>query len=158
MDNDFLRNVSHLLCEAFVKFEDKPDQFYKCYMDGVTDMLNLVVERDHTEDQTRLNAEPPKDAGITFFEPLSGRYFDMSLEKFDQAVREVLRQSRTCPNITVNEWFDTLGLEPQLVFGDAYYWLNIPDPFLNTTTEVINGKPVCVIHYMERPTNAPAIV
>lgn len=38
-----ISNINDLLKEGYFKYEDKPAEEYKAYMDGFTDLLNLVV-------------------------------------------------------------------------------------------------------------------
>ena len=38
-----ISNINDILKEAYFKYEDRPAEEYKAYMDGVTDLLNLIV-------------------------------------------------------------------------------------------------------------------
>ena len=149
--NKMLKELNVLLLDAFKKFDDKPDQFYKCYMDGVTDALDMVMR---CEDDA---PNEPEEKGLLFYEPLSGRYFTMTLDAFDQALKKVRKIANAGDVMTVNDWFECLGLEPQMVFGYAYFWETIPDPFVSTSTDIRNGKPVWTIYYTEKPTNKSII-
>lgn len=45
-----ITNVNDILKEAYFKYEDRPAEEYKAYMDGFTDLLNLVILEKEADD------------------------------------------------------------------------------------------------------------
>ena len=58
-----------------------------------------------------------------FYEPLSGRYFKSNWNDISKAANELNAKSLSdiCGHITLNEWFEKLGLEP-IDVGDDIGW------------------------------------
>lgn len=52
----FIDNLNDILKEAWLRYEDRSAEEYRAYMDGVTDMLNFVLdERRKVEEAARIS-------------------------------------------------------------------------------------------------------
>lgn len=52
----FVDNFNDILKEAWLRYEDRSAEEYRAYMDGVTDMLNLVLdEHRRVKEATRVS-------------------------------------------------------------------------------------------------------
>ena len=91
---------------------------------------------------------------IKCFESLTGRYFVSSRNQIDKAVNEFNRQLRDSMTISMNDWFDLLGLD-HVVAGDILSW-DIDRGYVETCYSSKlddDGMPCLVVGYVEPPRN-----
>lgn len=97
---------------------------------------------DHTASNSRLKC----------FETLSGRYFVASKTQIDKAVNEFNRQLMNDCSVSLNEWYDLLGLD-QVRVGDLLGW-DVDRGFVETCYSSKldeEGEPCLVLNYVEPP-------
>lgn len=105
---NYVSDVIKLINDSLANYEDHQVFYY--YMQGLTDMLNIVDALAFDEEPSTAKADETDQE--TFFEPLSGRYFKSSKSEVMNAVANANKQIVQEEYITVNEWFDHLKLEP----------------------------------------------
>lgn len=92
---------------------------------------------------------------IKCFESLTGRYFVSSKNQIDKAVNEFNRQLRDDMTISLNDWFDLIGLE-HVKAGDMLSW-DIDRGYVETCYASRldeEGVPCLVVNYVEPPRNS----
>lgn len=86
------------------------------------------------------------------FDSLSGRYFTATKNQIDKAVNEFNRQLRDDMRISLNEWYDLVGLD-QNKLGDMLGW-DIDRGYIETCYASRldeEGMPCLVVNYVEPP-------
>lgn len=86
------------------------------------------------------------------FDSLSGRYFTATKNQIDKAVNEFNRQLRDDVRISLNEWYDMIGLDQNKV-GDMLGW-DIDRGYIETCYASRldeEGLPCLVVNYVEPP-------
>lgn len=86
------------------------------------------------------------------FDSLSGRYFTATKNEIDKAVNEFNRQLRDDMRISLNEWYDLIGLD-QNKLGDMLGW-DIDRGYIETCYASRldeEGMPCLVVNYVEPP-------
>lgn len=86
------------------------------------------------------------------FDSLSGRYFAATRNQIDKAVNEFNRQLRDDMRISLNEWYDLIGLD-QNKLGDMLGW-DIDRGYIETCYASRlddEGTPCLVVNYVEPP-------
>jgi hypothetical protein len=103
----------------------------KQYQNKVIEMVGEKKEREIRDDiaKDRVLENPPKDNQIIItgggdvlcLDMISGRYFKNDIEKIRQAVNELNRQMISDMSITLNEFYDEIGL-PHNKMGEDLGW------------------------------------
>lgn len=86
------------------------------------------------------------------FDSLSGRYFVSTKNEIDKAVNEFNRQLRDDMRISLNDWYDLIGLDTNK-FGDMLGW-DIERGYVETCYASRldeDGLPCLVVNYVEPP-------
>lgn len=86
------------------------------------------------------------------FDSLSGRYFVSTRNEIDKAVNEFNRQLRDDMRISLNDWYDLIGLDTNKL-GDMLGW-DIERGYIETCYASRldeDGLPCLVINYVEPP-------
>lgn len=86
------------------------------------------------------------------FDSLSGRYFVSTKNEIDKAVNEFNRQLRDDMRISLNDWYDLIGLDTNKL-GDMLGW-DIERGYVETcyTSRLDeDGLPCLVVNYVEPP-------
>ena len=89
---------------------------------------------------------------IKCFDSLSGRYFVSTKNQIDKAVNEFNRQLRDDMRMSLNEWYDMIGLD-QNKLGDLMSW-DIDHGYIETCYASRldeEGMPCLVVNYVEPP-------
>lgn len=133
------------------------------YKDKVIDIAPEKVEKiKDAVAQEKLNKQPKKDKEVIVtnkgehlcFEPLSSRYFKTSIEELERCRNDLNMRMRSENNISVNEWFDAIGLkEIDSSLGDEAGW-NIDDGYIDISLVsgiAGDGTPCLVITYDNPP-------
>lgn len=86
------------------------------------------------------------------FDSLSGRYFVLTKNEIDKAVNEFNRQLRDDMRISLNDWYDLIGLDTNKL-GDMLGW-DIERGYVETCYASRldeDGLPCLVVNYVEPP-------
>lgn len=88
------------------------------------------------------------------YDPMSGRYFKSDIEKVRSAINEINRRLLGDVYISVNEFYELLGLKP-IELGDDLGW-NVDKGYLDvhfTSDLADDGTPCLVLNYSVLPVN-----
>ena len=134
----------------------------RTYRDKVLETVGEDKEREIRQkaaiEQQQKTPEPKTlivDTGagqIKCFDPLSGRYFPSSKNLIDKAVNEFNLQLRSDMRISLNEWYDLIGVEHNQL-GDKVGW-DIDRGYIETCYSSRlddSGLPCLVVNYVEPP-------
>lgn len=135
---------------------------FKDYKDKVVETIGEKKEKDIRGNvvKDKLEKNPVKDNEIVItakgdslcYEPLSGRYFKSDIEKIRKAVNEINRRLILDSYVSLNEFYDELGLE-YTELGDDLGW-RIESGLLEIdyyTQLAKNGEPCLAMDYVVRP-------
>lgn len=113
------------------------------------DIRDKVAEKHITENPVSNNEVIITGNGDTLcYDILSGRYFNSNIENIKRAVNEVNRRMRDELSISLNEFYDEIGL-PNIKIGDKIGW-NIDKGYVDITySSKISEKnvPCLVLNY-----------
>lgn len=143
------------------------DATFKSYRDVVTEKIGEEAEKDihkdvaakkmkeHVSDiqDAKIINLPHGDDTVWCYDPLVDRYFWYSINSINSAVNIFNRQMRYDVKLSVNEWFDTLGLD-HAVLAEGLGWDIDTNGYLELTFDSRldrNGKPAMVLVYTNPP-------
>lgn len=89
---------------------------------------------------------------IKCFDSLSSRYFVATKNQIDKAVNDFNRQLRDDMRMSLNEWYDLIGLD-EMKLGDTIGW-DIDRGYIETCYASRldeEGQPCLVVNYVEMP-------
>lgn len=134
----------------------------RTYRDKVLETVGEDKEREIRQkaaiDQQQSTPEPQtlvvsSAAGqLKCFDSLSGRYFVSTKNEIDKAVNEFNRQLRDDMRISLNDWYDLIGLDTNKL-GDMLGW-DIERGYVETCYASRldeDGLPCLVVNYVEPP-------
>ena len=134
----------------------------RTYRDKVLETVGEDKEREirqkATIEQQQKTPEPQalvvsSAAGqLKCFDSLSGRYFVSTKNEIDKAVNEFNRQLRDDMRISLNDWYDLIGLDTNKL-GDMLGW-DIERGYVETCYASRldeDGLPCLVVNYVEPP-------
>lgn len=134
----------------------------RTYRDKVLETVGEDKEREIRQkaaiEQQQSTPEPQKlvvssAAGqLKCFDSLSGRYFVSTKNEIDKAVNEFNRQLRDDMRISLNDWYDLIGLDTNKL-GDMLGW-DIERGYVETCYASRldeDGLPCLVVNYVEPP-------
>lgn len=136
----------------------------RTYRDKVLETVGEDKEREIRQsvaiEQQQKTPEPEEKTVIVnssagqmkCFDSLSGRYFAATRNQIDKAVNEFNRQLRDDMRISLNEWYDLIGLD-QNKLGDMLGW-DIDRGYIETCYASRlddEGTPCLVVNYVEPP-------
>lgn len=85
------------------------------------------------------------------YDPLSGRYFKSDIEKLRKSINELNRQMIMDMFVTLNDYYDLIGL-PGIPVGDRLGWnANKALVELSFSTQLAEGEPCLVVDFQTRP-------
>ena len=112
-----------------------------------------IEQQQKTPEPKTIVVENTANSGrMKCFDSLSGRYFLASKNQIDRAVNEFNRQLRDDVRISLNEWYDLIGLDQNKV-GDLLGW-DIDRGYIETCYASKldeDGTPCLVLNYVEPP-------
>lgn len=133
------------------------------YKDKVIEIVPEKVEKiKEAVAQEKINKQPKKDREVVIttkgdhlcFEPLSSRYLKTSVEELERCVNDLNMRMRSENSVSVNDWFDAIGLkEIDGSLGDEAGW-NMDDGYIDislTSAIADDGTPCLVITYNNPP-------
>lgn len=140
------------------------DATFKSYREVVSEKIGEEVEKDiHKEvaakkmeehsPETKIINLPHGDDTVWCYDPLVDRYFWSSINSINSAVNIFNRQMRYDVKLSVNEWFDTLGLD-HAVLAEGLGWDIDTNGYLELTFDSRldkTGKPAMVLVYTNPP-------
>lgn len=140
------------------------DATFKSYREVVSEKIGEEVEKDiHKEvaakkmeehsPETKIINLPHGDDTVWCYDPLVDRYFWSSINSINSAVNIFNRQMRYDVKLSVNEWFDTLGLD-HAVLAEGLGWDIDTNGYLELTFDSRldkGGKPAMVLVYTNPP-------
>lgn len=135
----------------------------KTYRDKVLETVGEEKEREirqaaaieqqaKTSEEKTVIVERGNAGRLKCYETLSGRYFVSSKTLIDKAVNELNRQMMSDCTVSLNDWYDLLGLD-QVRAGDLLGW-DVDRGFVETCYSSRldeEGEPCLVLHYVEPP-------
>lgn len=140
------------------------DATFKNYREVVTEKIGEEAEKDihkevaakkmeeHTPETKIINL-PHGDDTTWCYDPLVDRYFWSTRNVIENAVNVFNRQMRYDMRLSVNEWFDTLGLDHADLAEDLGWDIDT-NGYLELTYDSRldkNGKPAMVLVYTNPP-------
>ena len=140
------------------------DATFKSYREAVSEKIGEEAEKDihkevaakkmeeHTPETKIINL-PHGDDTTWCYDPLVDRYFWSTRNVIENAVNVVNRQMRYDMRLSVNEWFDTLGLD-HADLADDLGWDIDTNGYLELTYDSRldkTGKPAMVLVYTNPP-------
>lgn len=140
------------------------DATFKSYREVVSEKIGEEAEKDiHKEvavkkmeehaPETKIINLPHGDDTTWCYDPLVDRYFWSTRNVIENAVNVFNRQMRYDMRLSVNEWFDTLGLD-HAVLADDLGWDIDTNGYLELTYDSRldkTGKPAMVLVYTNPP-------
>ena len=140
------------------------DATFKSYREVVSEKIGEEVEKDiHKEvaakkmeehsPETKIINLPHRDDATWCYDPLVDRYFWSTRNVIENAVNVFNRQMRYDMRLSVNEWFDTLGLD-HAALADDLGWDIDTNGYLELTYDSRldkTGKPALVLVYTNPP-------
>lgn len=140
------------------------DATFKSYREVVSEKIGEEVEKDiHKEvaakkmeehsPETKIINLPHGDDATWCYDPLVDRYFWSTRNVIENAVNVFNRQMRYDMRLSVNEWFDTLGLD-HAALADDLGWDIDTNGYLELTYDSRldkTGKPAMVLVYTNPP-------
>lgn len=141
------------------------DATFKSYREVVSEKIGEEAEKDihkkvaakkmeeHTPETKIINL-PHGDDTTWCYDPLVDRYFWSTRNVIENAVNVFNRQMRYDMRLSVNEWFDTLGLD-HADLADDLGWDIDTNGYLELTYDSRldkTGKPAMVLVYTNPPT------
>lgn len=116
--SDCMNKILQLLNDGRQKY-DNPSM-YQIYMHGILDTLNAVNSCIGSKEDAE--AGEGKKPISFYFETISSRYIAKTDAELWNAEKEMIHRTMSSElYVTVNEWFDLLGL-PHLENGDKLGW------------------------------------
>ena len=112
----------------------------------------VAVEQQQKTPETQTVVVNHAAGQLKCFDSLSGRYFTATKNQIDKAVNEFNRQLRDDMRISLNEWYDLIGLD-QNKLGDMLGW-DIDRGYIETCYASRldeEGMPCLVVNYVEPP-------
>ena len=140
------------------------DATFKSYREVVSEKIGEEAEKDiHKEvaakkmeghsPETKIINLPHGDDATWCYDPLVDRYFWSTRNVIENAVNVFNRQMRYDMRLSVNEWFDTLGLD-HAALADDLGWDIDTNGYLELTYDSRldkTGKPAMVLVYTNPP-------
>ena len=140
------------------------DATFKSYREVVSEKIGEEAEKDiHKEvaakkmeehsPETKIINLPHGDDATWCYDPLVDRYFWSTRNVIENAVNVFNRQMRYDMRLSVNEWFDTLGLD-HAALADDLGWDIDTNGYLELTYDSRldkTGKPALVLVYTNPP-------
>lgn len=112
----------------------------------------VTIEQQQKTPETQTLVVNGSAGQLKCFDSLSGRYFTATKNQIDKAVNEFNRQLRDDMRISLNEWYDMIGLD-QNKLGDMLGW-DIDRGYIETCYASRldeEGMPCLVVNYVEPP-------
>lgn len=110
-----------------------------------------IEQQQHTQEPQTLVVSSAAGQ-LKCFDSLSGRYFVSTKNEIDKAVNEFNRQLRDDMRISLNDWYDLIGLDTNKL-GDMLGW-DIERGYVETCYASRldeDGLPCLVVNYVEPP-------
>lgn len=140
------------------------DATFKSYREVVSEKIGEEAEKDIHKDvaakkmeehapETKIINFPHGDDTTWCYDPLVDRYFWSTRNVIENAVNVFNRQMRYDMRLSVNEWFDTLGLD-HAALADDLGWDIDTNGYLELTYDSRldkTGKPAMVLVYTNPP-------
>lgn len=101
-----------LLDNAYKEYQKKVKELYGDEADA---QVRKEITKDHYEHHE------PSEGNLLFFDFFSGRYLERTPEQIIDAEYHINREFAHKDYVTLNEWYELLGLDP-VDFGDALGW------------------------------------
>ena len=143
-----------------VAFQNFIDKTKKEVGDKKVNDISQEVSKDAFNNQDGANSivMMPSDGNVTFYEPLTDRYFRSTWTKIQKAANELNSQALTGweGKITLSEWFYKLGL-PKTDISDEMGWepqINGKNGIIDISLDAIlnsDNVPCGAIRYNTRP-------
>lgn len=111
-----------------------------------------AIEQQQSTPETQTLVVSSAAGQLKCFDSLSGRYFVSTKNEIDKAVNEFNRQLRDDMRISLNDWYDLIGLDTNKL-GDMLGW-DIERGYVETCYASRldeDGMPCLVVNYVEPP-------
>lgn len=111
-----------------------------------------AIEQQQSTPEPQTLAVSSAAGQLKCFDSLSGRYFVSTKNEIDKAVNEFNRQLRDDMRISLNDWYDLIGLDTNKL-GDMLGW-DIERGYVETCYASRldeDGLPCLVVNYVEPP-------
>lgn len=111
-----------------------------------------AIEQQQSTPETQTLVVSSAAGQLKCFDSLSGRYFVSTKNEIDKAVNEFNRQLRDDMRISLNDWYDLIGLDTNKL-GDMLGW-DIERGYVETCYASRldeDGLPCLVVNYVEPP-------
>lgn len=149
-----LMSAYALLERSYKEHREKVEELYG---EGANSQIKESIARDKYEEQ---DIQSPEDDKRLFYDNFSGRYFESTIDKVQQAEYQINRDLSMRDYATLNEFYEHLGIDP-IPGGDElgwstgmnfdYYWQSWID-FGHQKVQLDDGLECCIITIFAEPT------
>lgn len=167
MSNYELDNAKRILdkfrsmtVSAMEKYDRRPAEEFKAYMNGFIDFMNFAMMADDMDsnkpEQTTSNKPkytPIREINpeVLYYEPISGQFIDISPVTLKRFILEFDRTIKEEGEATLNDWLNKLGLR-QMDDGWLFVWHAWQGRFdISPRNQIIDGKMVVTMNYLHYP-------
>lgn len=142
------------------------DSALREYREKVVETIGEEKEKEVRDkvNKDKLKKNPKKDSDVVVvnkgdvlcYEPLSGRYFKSTLEAIKSAENELNKALINSMSVTLNDFYDELGLDHTKIGYDLAWWVEDGPVELEYSPQIADdGTPCIVVEYKRAPKHQP---